>query len=106
MQESFSHDLPGGGQRPAEGNGARSQAIQHFIDHRVDVVRRRTAYLLARRRTASTSSKATRMRSIISTRSSPSFAAAPIARDARENLVAYFGGKKIDINITGRAPKR
>src|SRR5262249_21516018 len=25
--------------------------------------------------------------------------------DARENLVAYFGGKKIDINITGRAPK-
>src|SRR5260370_12924090 len=24
------------------------QAIQHFIDHRVDVVRRRTAYLLAR----------------------------------------------------------
>ena len=26
--------------------------------------------------------------------------------DARENLVAYFGGKKIDINTTGRAPKR
>src|SRR4051812_4395041 len=26
------------------------QAIQHFIDHRVDVVRRRTAYLLARAR--------------------------------------------------------
>jgi DNA gyrase subunit A len=25
--------------------------------------------------------------------------------EARENLVAYFGGKKIDINITGRAPK-
>src|SRR5208283_5876940 len=25
--------------------------------------------------------------------------------DARENLVLYFGGKKIDINITGRAPK-
>jgi len=25
--------------------------------------------------------------------------------DARENLVAYFGGKKIDINTTGRAPK-
>ncbi len=24
------------------------QAIQHFIDHRVDVVRRRTAYLLAK----------------------------------------------------------
>jgi DNA gyrase subunit A len=25
--------------------------------------------------------------------------------EARENLVAYFGGKKIDINTTGRAPK-
>ena len=25
--------------------------------------------------------------------------------DARENLVLYFGGKKIDINTTGRAPK-
>ncbi|HZO99714.1 MAG TPA: DNA gyrase C-terminal beta-propeller domain-containing protein, partial [Terriglobia bacterium] len=25
--------------------------------------------------------------------------------DARENLVAYFGGRKIDINTTGRAPK-
>ena len=26
--------------------------------------------------------------------------------EARENLVAYFAGKKIDINITGRTPKR
>jgi DNA gyrase subunit A len=26
--------------------------------------------------------------------------------EARENLVAYFGGRKIDINVTGRAPKR
>jgi DNA gyrase subunit A len=25
--------------------------------------------------------------------------------DARENLVAYFGGKKIDINTSGRAPR-
>src|SRR5258708_22846816 len=25
--------------------------------------------------------------------------------EARENLVTYFGGKKIDINTTGRAPK-
>ena len=34
------------------------QAIQHFIDHRIDVVRRRTAYLLGKAKTASTSSKA------------------------------------------------
>ena len=25
--------------------------------------------------------------------------------DARDNLIAYFGGKKIDINTTGRTPK-
>ena len=34
------------------------QAIKHFIDHRVDVVRRRTRTCCRRRRTASTSSKA------------------------------------------------
>jgi len=43
------------------------QAIKHFIDHRVDVVRRRTAFLLAKARTASTSSKAISPRSITST---------------------------------------
>ena len=45
MQESFSHDLSGRGQWPAQEMGLM-QAIQYFIDHRVDVVRRRTAYLL------------------------------------------------------------
>jgi DNA gyrase subunit A len=81
------------------------QAIKHFIDHRVDVVRRRTSYLL---------NKAKDREHILE-----GYLAAldhldnviAIIRgsanrgDARENLVAYFGGKKIEINTTGRAPK-
>ncbi len=48
-------------------------AIRHFLDHRIDVVRRRTAFCCARRASASTSCSATRSRSIISTTSSRSF---------------------------------
>ena len=81
------------------------QAIQHFIDHRVDVVRRRTAYLLqkAKDREHILEGYLTALdhldNVITIIRASANRA------DARENLVAYFGGKKIDINITGRAPK-
>src|SRR6202142_1865286 len=81
------------------------QAIKHFIDHRVDVVRRRTAYLLnkARDREHILEGYLTALdhidNVIVIIRGSANRA------DARENLVAYFGGKKIDINTTGRAPK-
>ena len=81
------------------------QAIQHFIDHRVDVVRRRTAYLLqkAKDREHILEGYLTALdhldNVITIIRGSANRA------DARENLVAYFGGKKIDINVTGRAPK-
>ncbi len=80
-------------------------AIQHFIDHRVDVVRRRTAYLLqkARDREHILEGYLTALdhldNVITIIRASANRA------DARDNLVAYFGGKKIDINTTGRAPK-
>jgi len=80
-------------------------AIQHFIDHRVDVVRRRTAYLLqkAQDREHILEGYLTALdhldNVITIIRGSANRA------DARENLVAYFGGKKIDINTTGRAPK-
>ena len=80
-------------------------AIQHFIDHRVDVVRRRTAYLLqkAKDREHILEGYLTALdhldNVIAIIRGSANRA------DARENLVAYFGGKKIDINTTGRAPK-
>ena len=81
------------------------QAIKHFIDHRVDVVRRRTSYLLnkTRDREHILEGYLTALdhldNVIVIIRGSANRA------DARENLVAYFGGKKIDINTTGRAPK-
>jgi DNA gyrase subunit A len=81
------------------------QAIKHFIDHRVDVVRRRTSFLLAKAKDREhiLEGYLTALdhldNVIVIIRASANRA------DARENLVAYFGGKKIEINITGRAPK-
>src|SRR5216683_1157528 len=81
------------------------QAIKHFIDHRVDVVRRRTAYLLSKARDREHILEGyltalDHLDNVIAIiRGSANRA------DARENLVAYFAGKKIDINTTGRAPK-
>jgi DNA gyrase subunit A len=80
-------------------------AIQYFIEHRLDVVRRRTAYLLnkAQEREHILEGYLTALdhldNVITIIRASANRA------DARDNLVAYFGGKKIDINTTGRAPK-
>jgi DNA gyrase subunit A len=81
------------------------QAIKHFIHHRVEVVRRRTAFLLqkAKDREHILEGYLTALdhldNVITIIRASANRA------EARENLVAYFGGKKIDINTTGRAPK-
>jgi DNA gyrase subunit A len=81
------------------------EAIKHFINHRVEVVRRRTSYLLqkARDREHILEGYLTALdhldNVIAIIRASANRA------DARENLIAYFGGKKIDINTTGRAPK-
>jgi len=81
------------------------QAIKYFIDHRVDVVRRRTAFLLAKARDRAhiLEGYLTALdhldNVIIIIRASANRV------DARDHLVAYFGGKKIDINTTGRAPK-
>ena len=81
------------------------QAIKHFIDHRVEVVRRRTAFLLQKAKDREHILEGylnalDHLDNVIAIiRGSANRA------DARENLVAYFGGKKIDINTTGRAPK-
>jgi DNA gyrase subunit A len=80
-------------------------AIQHFIRHRVEVVRRRTAFLLqkAKDREHILEGYLTALdhldNVITIIRASANRA------DARENLVAYFSGKKININTTGRTPK-
>jgi len=81
------------------------QAIKYFIEHRVDVVRRRTAYLLAKAKDREHILEGylkalDHLDNVITIiRGSANRA------DARENLVQYFGGKRIDINTTGRAPK-
>jgi DNA gyrase subunit A len=104
MQEGFSMILL------AVVNGAPRelgliQAIKAFINHRVEVVRRRTAYLLQKAKDREHIlegylSALDHLDNVITIiRGSANRA------DARENLVAYFGGKKIDINTTGRAPK-
>jgi DNA gyrase subunit A len=82
------------------------QAIKHFIDHRVDVVRRRTAFLLAKAKDREHILEGylaalDHLDNVITI-----IRASANRAEARESLVAYFGGKKIDINTTGRAPKR
>jgi DNA gyrase subunit A len=104
MQESFSMILL------AVVNGQPKEmglipAIQYFIDHRVDVVRRRTAFLLAKAKEREHILEGYLKaldhldNVIVIIRGSANRA------EARENLVLYFAGKKIDINTTGRAPK-
>jgi len=81
------------------------QTLKYFIEHRVDVVRRRTAYLLSKARDREHILEGyitalDHLDNVIAIiRGSANRA------DARENLVLYFGGKKIDINTTGRTPK-
>src|ERR1700686_4050284 len=82
------------------------QAIQLFIDNRVDVVRRRTAFLLAKAKDREHILEGylaalDHLDNVITI-----IRASANRAEARENLVAYFAGKKIDINVTGRAPKR
>lgn len=81
------------------------QAIRYFVDHRIDVVRRRTAFLLAKAKDREHILEGYRLaldhldNVIAIIRGSADRA------NARDNLIAYFAGKKIDINTTGRAPK-
>ena len=81
------------------------QAIQHFIDHRIDVVRRRTAFLLQKAKDREHILEGYQLaldhidNVILIIRGSTNRA------NARENLVAYFTGKKITINLTGRPPE-
>ena len=80
-------------------------AIKYFIEHRIDVVRRRTAFMLAKAQEREHILEGyltalDHLDNVIAIiRGSANRA------EARENLVLYFGGKKIDINTTGRAPR-
>src|SRR5256714_405041 len=104
MQESFSMILLAvvNGQPKEMG---LVQAIKHFIDHRVDVVRRRTAYLLMKAKEREHILEGYKIaldhvdNVIVIIRGSAN------RGEARDNLVTYFAGKKININTTGRPPK-
>jgi len=104
MQEGFSMILLAVvNQQPRE--MGLIQAIKHFINHRVEVVRRRTAFLLQKAKDREHILEGylnalDHLDNVITI-----IRASANRADARENLVAYFGGKKIDINTTGRAPK-
>src|SRR5579872_645614 len=104
MQESFSMILLAvvNGQPREMG---LIQTIKYFIEHRVDVVRRRTAYLLQKAK-----DREHILEGYITALDHLDNVIAIIRGsanrgEARENLVAYFGGKKIEINTSGRAPK-
>ncbi|HUK26313.1 MAG TPA: DNA gyrase subunit A [Terriglobales bacterium] len=81
------------------------QTIKYFIEHRVDVVRRRTAFLLAKAKEREHILEGYRLaldhldNVIAIIRGSANRA------DARDYLVLYFAGKKININTTGRPPR-
>jgi len=81
------------------------QAIQHFVDHRIDVVRRRTAYLLQKARDREHilegyQAALDRVDDVIRIiRGSENRA------DARNNLVEYFSGKTITV-FEGNANSR
>jgi DNA gyrase subunit A len=104
MQEGFSMILLAVvNQQPRE--MGLIQAIKHFINHRVEVVRRRTAFLLQKARDREHILEGylnalDHLDNVIAI-----IRASANRAEARENLVAYFGGKKIDINTTGRAPR-
>ncbi len=80
------------------------QAIQHFVDHRIDVVRRRTAYLLMKAREREHVLEGyqvalDRVDDVIRIiRGSENRA------DARTNLVAYFTGSTVNVS-EGKAGK-
>ncbi|HEV2686872.1 MAG TPA: DNA gyrase subunit A, partial [Actinomycetota bacterium] len=78
------------------------QAIQYFIDHRVEVIQRRTAFLLARAKEREHILEGyiialDHLDNVIQIiRSSAN------RTEARDNLVAYFGGKTIEVNVSGK----
>jgi DNA gyrase subunit A len=105
MQESFSMIFL------AVANGQPKElglvaAIQHFIDHRVDVVRRRTVYLLSR---AKEREHILEGYIVALDHLDPVIAiirGSANRGEARDNLVAYFAGKTIDVNLKGITTKK
>jgi DNA gyrase subunit A len=78
------------------------QAIQHFIDHRIDVVRRRTAYLLGKAKEREHILEGYQLAIDQLDNVIAIIRGSGNRTEARENLVAYFGGKAIEVNVGGK----
>jgi DNA gyrase subunit A len=101
MQDSFSMIfLAVANGRPVE--MGLVQAVRHFVEHRRDVVRRRTAFLLGKAREREHILEGyqialDRIDDVIAI-----IRGSGNRGEARENLIAYFGGKTIEVNANGR----
>jgi DNA gyrase subunit A len=80
------------------------QALQYFIDHRVDVIRRRTAFLLQKAKDRAHILEGYQKALDYLDHVIAIIRASQNRAEARENLVAYFAGRTITINLTGRMP--
>ncbi len=78
------------------------QAIQHFIDHRIDVVRRRTAYLLGKAKDREHILEGYQLAIDQLDNVIAIIRGSGNRTEARENLVAYFGGKAIEVDVSGK----
>ncbi|MBZ5569724.1 MAG: DNA gyrase subunit A [Acidobacteriia bacterium] len=78
------------------------QAIQHFIDHRIDVVRRRTAYLLGKAKDREHILEGYQLAIDQLDNVIAIIRGSGNRTEARENLVAYFGGRPIEVNVNGK----
>jgi DNA gyrase subunit A len=81
------------------------QALQYFIDHRVDVIRRRSAFLLQKAKDRAHILEGYQKALDYLDHVIAIIRASQNRAEARENLVAYFAGKTITINLTGRRPE-
>ena len=79
-------------------------ALQHFIDHRIEVIRRRTAFLLQKAKDRAHILEGYQKALDYLDQVIAIIRGSANRAEARENLIAYFAGKKITINLTGRAP--
>jgi DNA gyrase subunit A len=81
------------------------QALQHFVDHRIDVIRRRTAFLLQKAKDRAHILEGYQKALDYLDHVIAIIRGSQNRAEARDNLVAYFAGRKITINLTGRMPE-
>ncbi len=78
------------------------QALNHFIDHRIDVVRRRTAYLLGKAKDREHILEGYQLAIDHLDNVIAIIRGSGNRGEARDNLVAFFGGKAIEVNANGK----